>query len=160
MQEQPGSAPHRQADSGRADVGHSPAYQQLPHAQKYMLLHVLSQQLEAGQIEQVMQQIKDELGPGFLERHPDLLFELQRCGTLYLVQLQFHRAARTPLQYLLLTLQSGWLPCNALSVTRPSLHGSTSAIRVVSRQVMNLEEETSVHASCPLCSHQSVSCLL
>lgn len=81
MQEQPDSAPHSQAHSSRADVGHSGPCQQLPHAQKYMLLHVLSQQLEAGQIEHVMQQIKDELGSGFLEQHPDLLFELQRCDT-------------------------------------------------------------------------------
>lgn len=82
MQEQPGCDPRRQAAAGKADVGPSAAQQQLHDAQKYMLLHGLSQQLEAGRIEHVTQQIKDELGPGFLEQHPDLLFELQRCAKL------------------------------------------------------------------------------
>lgn len=85
MQEQSGPGPHGQAASDRQErpdraSGSSPeaARHQLPHAQKYMLLHALSQQLEAGHVEQVLTQIKEELEPDFLEHHPDLLFELQR----------------------------------------------------------------------------------
>lgn len=86
VQEPSGTGPHGQSASdkkGRADraSGCSPqaASHQLPHAQEYMLLHALSQQLEAGHVDHVLTQIKEELEPQFLEHHPDLLFELQRC---------------------------------------------------------------------------------
>lgn len=65
--------------SGRAGPGNGPVPQQLPHAQKYMLLHTLSQHLESGQLEEVFQEIKAGLDPDFLTHHPDLLFELHRC---------------------------------------------------------------------------------
>lgn len=84
MQGQPVPQSHGQAaldEAGRAG-GSSPqaAGQHLPHAQKYMLLHALSQQLEAGHVDHVIRQIKEELDPDFLDHHPDLLFELHRCG--------------------------------------------------------------------------------
>ena len=88
MQEQAGLGSQGQAHPVRADGGSSPhaAGQQLPHAQKYMLLHTLSQQLEAGRVDNVIQQIKGELDPDFFEQHPDLFFELQRYGRCLLIK--------------------------------------------------------------------------
>ena len=83
MQEQPGPQSPGQAATGKSDragaSGPQAARQQLPHAQKYMLLHTLGQQLEAGHVDGVIRQLKEELDPSFLDHHPDLMFELQRC---------------------------------------------------------------------------------
>lgn len=169
MQEQPDSAPHSRAHSGRPDGGCSGPSHQLPHAQKYMLLNVMSQQLEAGQIEHVMQHIKDELGPGFLEQHADLLFELQRCNTLSFILLPLFRRcclrARTASHYPLplYTLQSSLVHANpvcsqaGILAHHSSLSGSTCAVQMVSRQVMCLQEEAR-HTNWPFCSHCLVSC--
>lgn len=89
MQEQPVPQSHDQAAPGKADRarGSSPqaARQQLPNAQKYMLLHALCQQLEAGHVDHVIRQIKEELDPNFLDHYPDLFFELQRCEGCMLI---------------------------------------------------------------------------
>lgn len=81
------AAPDQKGKAGRASGG-SPAAarHQLPHAQKYMLLHALSQQLEAGHVDHVLKQIKEELVPDFLEHHPDLFFELQRYTSCPLIE--------------------------------------------------------------------------
>ena len=41
-------------------------------------MHQLLQDLEAGEVQRVRQQLQDEVGNDVLQRHPELCFELYR----------------------------------------------------------------------------------
>lgn len=46
--------------------------------QRYRLMHQLTQDLEAGEVQRVRQQLGVEVGTDVLQRHPELSFELHR----------------------------------------------------------------------------------
>ena len=45
-------------------------------------MHQLMQDLEAGEVQQVKQQLQSDMGTDILQRHPELCFELCRWVTV------------------------------------------------------------------------------
>ena len=63
---------------GRRQDGNCPWKLALPHRERYALLHRLTQMLETGQVELVLQELQTHLQPDWGQSHPALLFELHR----------------------------------------------------------------------------------
>lgn len=63
---------------GRRREGNCPWKLALPHRERYALLHRLTQMLETGQVELVLQELQTHLQPDWGQTHPALLFELHR----------------------------------------------------------------------------------
>ena len=63
---------------GRAGDRNFPGSVSLPQRQRYMLLHRLTQMLETGQIDLVLQELHTHLQPDWETTHLELLFELHR----------------------------------------------------------------------------------